>query len=386
MKTYLFCMGTRPEIIKMAILHRELKAQGACVRVLHTGQHEAMAHTLYRLFDMGPDLQIELKRRSPRLGDLTSELIEGVDRVVDEIKPDVVVVQGDTTSALAGALAGYYHNKPVAHVEAGLRTGVREPFPEEKNRELISRLACWHFAPTDQARTNLLNEGIAAERIFVVGNPAIDAALWAKRKIINGDYDPRYTLPPELNHFLADHIKDRLVLVTAHRRESWGQPIRNIAEAIGQLLEVHSDLVVVWPVHPNPTVRADVESVFNQLNPTLRARICLTEPLDYLTLMGVLANCYFTLTDSGGIQEEASAMSRPVLIARDCTERQELVHVGGAILVGTSMQRIFKIACLLLTNTLTYRAMQLKKSPFGDGTTAHRIAQVLSRSQPSLEA
>lgn len=379
MTTYLACIGTRPEIIKMASLHRVLKARGDRMLVLHTGQHEAMAQVLYRLFDMGPDLQIQLQRTSPRLGNLTAELLDSVDRVIGETKPDVVLVQGDTTSALVGAMAGYYHDRPVAHIEAGLRTGEREPFPEEKNRELIGRLAHWHFPPTEQSRDNLLREGISPRQVHLVGNTVIDTALWVREHMASDGFDATTTLPSPLRNFLATHPSSRLLLVTAHRRENWGQPIRNIAHAVVSLLQQHPDLIVVWPIHPNPAVRNDVESVFAGLDPASRRRTCLTDPLDYPALISVLAQCHFTLTDSGGIQEEASALARPVLIARDSTERQELVQAGGARLVGTDTERIVEEASRLLTQDALYRAMQLTTSPFGDGRSAQRIADILSQ-------
>lgn len=379
MTTYLACIGTRPEIIKMASLHRVLKARGDNIQVLHTGQHEAMAHVLYRFFDMGPALEIQLKRTSPRLGNLTAELLDNVERVIEETRPDVVLVQGDTSSAFAGAMAAYYQNRPVAHIEAGLRTGEREPFPEEKNRELIGRLAHWHFPPTEPSRDNLLREGISPKRVHLVGNTVIDTALWVREHMASASFDTATVLPPSLGNFLDAHTSARLMLVTAHRRENWGQPIRNIATAAGLLLQRHPDLVVVWPLHPNPAVRNDVEAVINSLGPDCRARICLTEPLDYPALISVLAQCHFTLTDSGGIQEEASALARPVLIARDSTERQELVLAGGARLVGTDAERIVAEADRLLNHETAYRSMQLSTSPFGDGHAAERIADILSQ-------
>ena len=379
MTTYLACIGTRPEIIKMASLHRVLKARGDSMRVLHTGQHEAMAHVLYRFFDMGPDLQIQLQRTSPRLGNMTAELLDKVDQAIEQAKPDVVLVQGDTSSAFVGAMAAYYQDRPVAHIEAGLRTKEREPFPEEKNRELIGRLAHWHFPPTEQSRDNLLQEGIAPDRVHLVGNTVIDTALWVREHMASDGFDAASALPLPLRSFLTAHVGARLLLVTAHRRENWGQPIRNIATAVGRLLRQYPDLIVVWPVHPNPAVRSDVESVLNGLSPDCRARTCLTEPLDYPALISVLAQCHFTLTDSGGIQEEASALGRPVLIARDSTERQELVQAGGALLVGTDTEHIVEQASRLFNQDSAYRSMQLSTSPFGDGHSAERIADILSQ-------
>ena len=376
MSTYLACMGTRPEIIKMAPIYRTLKAQGEDVQVLHTGQHEEVAQALYRFFDMDPDFQIQLRRQKPTLSNLTAELLQGIDGVIDKVKPDVVLVQGDTASALVGAMAGYYRDVPVAHVEAGLRTGQHDPFPEEKNRELIGRLARWHFPPTPQAADNLRREGIAPQQIFEVGNTVIDAALWVKNQMAqNGAPD---ALPTEVRSFMQCHAASRLMLVTAHRRENWGKPIQQIASAVGILLRLHPDLTVVWPLHPNPSVRADIQNVFSSLDAASRQRLCLTDPLEYPALISLLAHCHFCLTDSGGIQEEASAFQCPVLITRDSTERQELVDAGGAVLVGTDPHRIVEQACALLNDRWAYRAMQVQESPFGDGHSAQRIADVLT--------
>lgn len=377
MKTYLAIMGTRPEIIKMAMPYRALRERGDRVLVLHTGQHEEMADVLYRFFDMAPDLRIELKRRNAGLAHLSSLLLEQVDEAMQEAQPDVVLVQGDTTSAMVGALAAYYHGKPVAHVEAGLRTGQRDPFPEEKNRELIGRLAQWHFPPTEQARRNLLDEGVAQERVFQVGNTVIDAALWVRDRL-QAQGGTTESMPWELRNFLEEQADRKLVLITAHRRENWGEPIRGIARAVGRLLEEFADVAAVWPVHPNPRVRDDVATVVEQLPHASRERLCLTDPLDYPALMAVLARCHFTLTDSGGIQEEASALARPVLITREATERQELLQAGGARLVGTDVERIVSESSRLLRDEETWRSMQLAASPFGDGRSSERIASILT--------
>jgi UDP-N-acetylglucosamine 2-epimerase (non-hydrolysing)/UDP-N-acetylglucosamine 2-epimerase (hydrolysing) len=376
MTTYLACMGTRPEIIKMAPIYKNLQARGENVQVLHTGQHEDVAQALYTFFDMDPDYQIQLRRRSPGLSDLTAELLQGIDRVLTEVKPDVVLVQGDTASAFVGAMASYYRDVPVAHIEAGLRTGQHDPFPEEKNRELIGRLAHWHFPPTAQAADNLRREGVPVQQIHEVGNTVIDAALWVKSQM--DQHGAPDALPPEVHSFLHSHGASRLVLVTAHRRENWGRPIQLIAAAVGILLKLHPDLTVVWPLHPNPSVRADIQNAFSTLDAASRQRLCLTDPLEYPALISLLARCHFCLTDSGGIQEEASAFHCPVLITRDSTERQELVDAGGAVLVGTNPHRIVEQACALLNDPWAYRAMQVHESPFGDGHSAQRIANVLT--------
>ena len=314
MTAYLACVGTRPEIIKIAPVHRALSERGHTVQVLHTGQHEAMAESLYSFFGMTPDARLKLERRLPTLSHLTAELLSGVDEQVQALAPDVILVQGDTTSALVGALAGFYQDLPVAHIEAGLRTGQHDPFPEEKNREMIGRLAHWHFPPTPQATQNLLNEGVDGNRIHQVGNTVIDAALWAREHMRQ---QPLHAcMPPELARFIGQQEQGPLLLVTAHRRENWGLPMPRIEAAVGGLLQLHPQLTVVWPLHPNPKVRADVHTGLACLPALARARLCLTEALQYPALIGVLERCCFTLTDSGGIQEEASALQKPVLILR----------------------------------------------------------------------
>ncbi len=382
MTSYLACMGTRPEIIKMAPLYRALRMRGHQVHVLHTGQHGDIAEALYAFFDMPPDARIELQRQVPALAHLTAELLTQVDQQVQQLQPDVVLVQGDTSSALAGALAAYYQNVPVAHVEAGLRTGERDPFPEEMNRSLIGRLAQWHFPPTPLATQNLLREGIGAEHIHEVGNTVIDAALWARDRMAR--LGLRDSLPADVTRFLHRHPHERLLLVTAHRRENWGLPMQRIAAAVGGLLQLHPELTVVWPLHPNPLVQADVHMGLASLPAEAHARLCLTQALEYPALIGLLESCHFTLTDSGGIQEEASALKKPVLILRDSTERQELVQAGGAELVGTMAHQIIERASELLRDPMLLAAMQLPASPFGDGLAAQRIADVLCQeSQPA---
>ena len=375
MTTYLACVGTRPEIIKIAPVHRALQERGHTVQVLHTGQHEAMAESLYGFFGIVPDARLQLGRQRPSLAHLTAELLIGVDQQMQALAPEVVLVQGDTTSALVGALVGFYQDLPVAHIEAGLRTGEHDPFPEEKNRALIGRLASWHFPPTPQARQNLLREGIAPDSIHEVGNTVIDAAHWASAQLRL----PRLQqpMPKDVTDFLQRQDARSLLLVTAHRRENWGIPMQNIASAVSGLLQLHPDLMVVWPLHPNPQVRHDVHTALASLPVSGRERLCLTEPLDYPAMIGLLQSCRFTLTDSGGLQEEASALHTPVLILRESTERQELVDAGGARLVGTRAHQIIEEASELLHDPMLLTAMQIEHSPFGDGHAARRIADVL---------
>lgn len=377
-RTFLACVGTRPEIIKMAMLHRELQKRGHRVVVLHTGQHEEVAQALYRFFSMPPDIEIDLKRKSGGLSHLTMALMDGIEDAMQQVRPDIVMVQGDTTTALAGALVGSYHRLPVAHVEAGLRTYEREPFPEEMNRALIGRLARWHFAPTAQSRRNLLGEGIDEDCIHQVGNPVIDATLWTREVISRPGFELAEFAPAGLCRFLTQHKGRPAILVTAHRRENWGQPIANIATAIARILATHEDVVAVWPVHPNPAVMDDIGRGLAGLEPAIRARIELTGPLEYPAMITLLTRCVFTVTDSGGIQEEASALRVPVLIVRDSTERQELVDAGGAVIVGTSVKSLMARACALLDDPAARRGMELDQSPFGDGRSAQRIAGILS--------
>lgn len=383
-KTYLACIGTRPEIIKMAPVYRELKACGHKVVVVHTGQHAAIAQPLYTFFEMPPDATIELQRKSPSLVHLTAALLDGIVEPMLALKPDVIMVQGDTSSALVGAMLGYYHDMPVAHIEAGLRTGERDPFPEEKNREIIARLTHWHFPPTPQCTENLLSEGIRPDRIFEVGNTVIDAALWARARISRPSFELAPFLPPNLREFLQQHPGKRLILITAHRRENWGDPIRNIARAVGEIIRTHKDTIVVWPVHPNPAVGTVVHGVVDALSVDVRERICMTTPLAYQALISLLGSCEFTLTDSGGIQEEASAFGKPVLVARESTERQELVNAGGAILVGTDVAAMIINSGKLLTDKALYRSMQLDSSPFGDGQSARRIVDTITSGEPAF--
>ena len=377
-RTFLACAGTRPEIIKMAMLHRLLRDRGHRMIVLHTGQHEEMAEALYGFFDMPPDIRIDLRRHSRSLSRLTAALLEGIDDALLASPPDAVLVQGDTTSALAGAMVAYYHRRPVAHIEAGLRTYEREPFPEEKNRELIGRLARWHFAPTPQARENLLAEGIGDQCIHEVGNTVIDATLWTRERLAAPGFDMGDYMEPRLREFLERHHGRPLRLVTAHRRENWGAPIREIAGAIVRILAAHPQAVAVWPVHPNPDVLTDVCTGLRGAPREVRDRIELADPLDYPAMICVLARCHFALTDSGGVQEEASALRVPVLVARESTERAELVEAGGATLVGTDAASIVAAATRLLGDASAHGAMQLDRSPFGDGRAAERIAAILS--------
>jgi len=390
--TILLSMGTRPEIIKMAPVYLELKQRGVKPLLLHTGQHSDIASSLYELFGMEPDYHIDLKRSAengvaangsnePRANDLAelgSKLLLECSAVLERVNPSMVLVHGDTSSALMMALAAYYHKCKVAHVEAGLRSHDEyHPFPEEKNRVIIGQLAHWHFAPTQRARNNLVAEGIHDRSIYVVGNTVVQATqlgadrLEAHRKKINS------TAEDLLDKLSKKSAGKRIVLVTTHRRENLKSGIGEIAASVLQLLELHKDMIIVWPVHPNPKVMAAIKDEIGQVSGELAERLYLTKPLDYPVLLWVLKHSWVVLTDSGGIQEEAAALGTPVLVLRQTTERPELIEVGAGALVGADTDRILATVETLSQNPNQYAAMKNAPNPFGDMTVAHTICNVL---------
>ena len=384
----LISVGTRPEIIKMAPVHAELRRRGLPVSWVHTGQHREMADTLYGFFGIAPEHQIALERRNASLAHLNGLLLEGLSALYEKLQPRAVLVHGDTTSTLASAQAAFYNGVPIGHVEAGLRThNPREPFPEEKNRELTARLARWHFAPTAGAAANLAREGIAAADVHTVGNTAVDAALAACRRLDEllvteeGGLAPagQSVLPPEIDAVRRRSAPWRLLTVTAHRRENWGGGIANAARAVARLLASHADLAVVWPVHGNPAVSETVHRELGELVGPLAGRLVLCPPLDYPALLWCLRRSALALTDSGGIQEEGAALSTPVLVLRNTTERPELIAAGAGGLVGTNEDRIVAEVTRLLADDAALARMRDAVNPFGDGSTSARVADVLQR-------
>lgn len=370
---WLLCMGTRPEIIKMAPVYHALRATGDAVRVLHTGQHDEMAWPLYRFFGMQPDHSVELKRAREGLANLAAELLAGIGEHIKRNRPRTLLVHGDTLSAFAAATAGFFAQVPVGHVEAGLRTHTMyDPFPEEKNRELIGRLATFHFAPTAQARANLLREGIADASIVVTGNTVVDATRLAVARL---DQGKARLVDDDVRDFLSAHSGKRLLLITAHRRENWGAGIQRIAHAVAQVLREHEDVAAIWPVHANPAVANDVATGLAALDPSAAARLLLTSPLDYPSLIAALRRCWLVLTDSGGIQEEAVSLSVPSLVLRETTERPEIVAAGYGRLVGTDATTIVAAFNALSDDRAAHAAMRCRagESPFGDGYAAQRI-------------
>ncbi len=362
--------GTRPEAIKMAPVLHALSAAGARSQVCVTAQHRGMLDQVLALFDIKPDIDLDLMRPNQTLHGLTAAVLEGISKVLADLKPDMVLVHGDTTTTFAAALAAYYQKIPVGHVEAGLRTGdLYAPFPEEVNRRLTDGIASLHFAPTDGARDNLLAEGYAATRIFVTGNTVVDALLMTTAKL---DRDAALTarLDAETPYPTTGR---RMILVTGHRRENFGDGLRNICQALGQLAK-RDDVEIVYPVHLNPNVQQPVSEILGGI-----ANVHLLGPLDYLAFVRLMSRAHIVITDSGGIQEEAPSLGKPVLVMRDVTERPEAVSAGTVKLVGTDQAKIVAEASSLLDNPKAYESMSRAHNPYGDGMAADRIAgEVLS--------
>ena len=359
-RQFILCIvGTRPEVIKLAPVIRHLREQPwAQVRVLATGQHRELLDPLLGFFDIRADINLDIMRQNQSLSGLTSRLSGAMDEVLRREGPDIVLAQGDTTTVMLSALCCFYEQIPFGHVEAGLRTGEKySPFPEEMNRVLVSDLADIHFAPTDRAKANLIRENIDEGRIVVTGNTVIDALLWA----VEQDLPPAFAL--------ADGR--RILLVTAHRRESFGKPLEEICDALRELVEVR-DIEIVYPVHPNPKVVSTVQRRLAGI-----PHIQLIQPLDYGRFVAAMKSCYLILTDSGGIQEEAPSLGRPVLVLRDTTERPEGVAAGTACLVGPHRRQIVERTLELLDDQNAYRRMARSSNPYGDGRAAERISDAL---------
>lgn len=368
-KTALVVFGTRPEAIKLAPVIRELQKCDQTFRTLVciTGQHREMLAQMLEVFDIRPDYNLDVMTPGQTLTEVTTAVMAGMDRLLSEVKPDVVLVQGDTTTAFAAALEAFYHRVPVGHVEAGLRTLDKyNPFPEEINRRLVSPVADFHFAPTRLAQSNLEREGYAPENILVTGNTVIDALLYVREQIATG------ALKPALKDARINGHK--IIVVTAHRRENFGEGLQQICEAISTLARNRDDILITYPVHLNPNVSGPVHRLLGELS-----NVLLLPPLDYVSFISLMDRANILLTDSGGIQEEAPALSKPVLVMREVSERPEAIDAGSARLVGTDPQRILNAVNLLLDDASAYQSMINRPNPFGDGTAAVRIAQFLER-------
>ena len=361
--------GTRPEAIKLFPLLHALRDDPRFVsRVCVSAQHRAMLDQVLEIAAIAPDFDLDLMRSDQHLDELTAALLVGLGEAMDAERPDWVVVQGDTATAMAGALAAYYRKIPVAHVEAGLRSGnIHHPWPEEVNRKMIGTIAALHAAPTDTAAAALLAENVASASVHVTGNTVIDALHWIVART-GGDPSLAADLAPLESRFAGK----RIVGVTSHRRESFGEGMRAIAEAIRRIA-ARSDIAVIFPVHLNPNVRSVMQAELGELD-----NVALIEPLDYPNFARLMAICTLMLTDSGGVQEEAPALGKPVLVMRETTERPEGVEAGTARLVGTDPDRIVAETFRLLDDASAYAAMARAHNPFGDGRAAARIVELLA--------
>jgi len=356
--------GTRPEAIKMAPLIKELESNEYFdTQVVVTAQHREMLDQVLDLFHIQPSYDLDIMKDEQTLIDITYKILYGMQEIFEKEKPDMVLVHGDTMTTFASSLAAFYYQIPVGHVEAGLRSYNKfSPYPEEMNRKLTSNLSDLHFAPTMRAKKNLINEGIDNSQIIVTGNTVIDSIGY----VLEDGYQFRNELDT------IDFKKKRVVLVTAHRRENIGEPMRNIFNAVKKLAELNSDVEFIFPMHKNPKVRRMAYAILGNT-----PRVHLIEPLDYKPFINLLNKCYFIMTDSGGIQEEAPSLGKPVLVLRDTPERPEAVDAGTVKLVGCNGEQIIKEANLLFHNQLEYRRMANAVNPYGDGKASQRIANAI---------
>lgn len=371
MKKISFIFGTRPEAIKLCPLVLFLKQSGYFhIEVCVTGQHREMLDQVLKLFSVKPDKDINVMSKDQSLAEVTSKMILEIDQYLKISDPDLVIVQGDTNTVMTASLAAFYNKIPVAHVEAGLRTGnLQSPWPEEANRIITGHLADIHFCPTESSRQNLLRENIPADKIFVTGNTVIDALFEVLRQIENSPVTVSGL--PDVLQPCCDGPK--LVLITGHRRENFGVSFENICNAIKLLAEDFPDIHFVYPVHKNPKVRLPVQKILGN-GPK---NIHLIEPLSYIEFVAMMKRAYFILTDSGGVQEEAPSLGKPVLVMRDTTERPEAVAAGTVKLVGTNKYTIYSECKNLFIDPILYKKMTLKKNPYGDGNACKRITEIL---------
>ena len=382
MKTILLVFGTRPEAIKMAPLVKTLQARSDIFKtvVAVTGQHRQMLDQVLHIFDITPDYDLNIMQANQDLYDVTSRVLVGMRDVLREVQPDVVLVHGDTTTSTAAALAAFYQQISVGHVEAGLRThNIYSPWPEEMNRQLTGRIATYHFAPTPLAKQNLLCENVSENQIIVTGNTVIDALYMVVNKIKNDE-----TLQKELNKVLKNagydtariEGKRRMVLITGHRRENFGDGFISMCKAIRDLAAKYHDVDFVYPMHLNPNVRKPIHQVFGE-DLTQHENLFFIEPLEYLSFVYLMEKSTIVLTDSGGIQEEAPGLGKPVLVMRDTTERPEALESGTVHLVGTNYDKIVGEVSTLLDDSVAYQKMSQAVNPYGDGKACRRISEYL---------
>ena len=368
MKKIMLVFGTRPEAIKMCPLVKELKTrQSFDVKVCVTGQHREMLQQVLDCFDVVPDYNLDIMQDKQTLFDVTVNIMQKIKGVLEKEKPDLILVHGDTTTTFVTALCAFYMQIPVGHVEAGLRTyNIYSPYPEEFNRQATGIISKYNFAPTENSKQNLLNEGKDKNTIFVTGNTAIDAL----KTTVRSDY----------NNEIFDWVeKDRLIMLTAHRRENLGQPLKNMFKAIKRILDEFDDVKIVYPIHKNPIVRDTANEIFGDSE-----KIKLIEPLEVLDFHNFLNKAYMILTDSGGIQEEAPSLGKPVLVMRDTTERPEGIEAGTLKLVGTDEENVYNSIKLLLEDEKEYQKMSKASNPYGDGHACEKIADILEKNYNML--
>jgi UDP-N-acetylglucosamine 2-epimerase (non-hydrolysing) len=376
----LIVFGTRPEAIKMALLARQLTADPdfdaeLCV----TAQHRSMLDQVLAIFQLTPRFDLDLMKPNQTLAEITGRVVTGMTEVLRQFRPDWMLVQGDTTTAFAAALAAFYEKVGVGHVEAGLRTGNKySPFPEEMNRKLAGSLTDLHFPPTGRARENLLREGVPAEKIHVTGNTVVDSLLY-----ISGRLDTEAGMRAELDaRFGFLDPARRLILITGHRRESFGKPFENMCNAFVDLVTARPDVEILYPVHLNPNVQAPVKAILAAAPEAVRGRIHLIDPIEYLPFVYLMKRARLIITDSGGVQEEAPSLGKPVLVTRNDTERPEAVEAGTARLIGTDRERIVAESLRLLDDPAHYGAMSRAHNPYGDGRAVGRIVDLLRTERP----
>lgn len=366
MKKILFIFGTRPEAIKMAPIIKELsdKKYKLQVRICVTGQHKEMLDQVLDFFDIKYDYNLAVMKTNQSLTDITSSILTVLDQIIKKEKFDLILIQGDTTTALAGAMAAYYNKIKIGHVEAGLRSNEKySPFPEEANRSMISKITDIHFAPTSQSKLNLQKEGIF-KNIYTTGNTVIDALKFTINKINKEKFIP--------NQLIKYDNDKKIILVTGHRRESFGKPFENFCKGLIKIARNFPNYKIIYPVHFNPNVRLTVKKYLNNT-----PNIHLMEPLDYPSMIWLMNQSYFVITDSGGIQEEAPTLGKPILVTREVTERMEGIKAGTSILVGTDAETIFKFAEKLILDKKFYTKMSSKRNPYGNGNAAKNISKII---------
>ncbi|WP_218835291.1 non-hydrolyzing UDP-N-acetylglucosamine 2-epimerase [Sedimentibacter hydroxybenzoicus] len=361
----LVIFGTRPEAVKMAPIIKSLKNEECFdTKICVTAQHREMLDQVLRIFEIRPDYDLNIFKNGQTLTEITCRALMGLEGVIEDFKPDIVLVQGDTSTVFSGALAAFYHQVKIGHVEAGLRSGnLYSPYPEEANRKLTGVITDFHFAPTVTSKENLLKEGYDEEKIYITGNTSIDALKWV--------IDSNYKFEDEILNDI-DFENKKVILLTSHRRENIGEPMENIFSAIRDVLQKNPDAEVIYPMHLNPKVREIARDVFKHTN-----GVYLIEPLDYLPFTNLMSKCYLVVTDSGGVQEEAPSLGKPVLVVRRETERPEGIEAGTAKLVGTEKDAVFNEIDILLNDDLEYKKMANAVNPYGDGKAAEYIVKII---------